>query len=69
MNKVIRNKQILIDEGTCWKFGEDEAPGGDGCLGERLSVEVKGERWHLITEEESKFDDRRGKLVTLTFLW
>ena len=28
LNKVIRNKQILIDEDTCWKFGGDEVPGG-----------------------------------------
>ena len=41
---VIRNKQILIDEDTCWKFGGDEVPGGSEGLGERLSFKVKGER-------------------------
>ena len=65
LNKVIRNKQILIDEDTCWKFGGDEVPGGNEGLGERLSFEVKGERWHLITGEESKLDDRWEKLVIL----
>ena len=69
LNKVIRNKQILIDEDTCWKFGGDEVPGGNEGLGERLSFEVKGERWDLITGEGSKFDDGRGKLVTFSCLW
>ena len=69
LNKVIRNKQILIDEDTCWKFGGDEVPGGSEGLGERLSFEVKGERWDLITGEGSKFDDGRGKLVTFSCLW
>ena len=36
LNKVIRNKQILIDEDTCWKFGGDEILGGNEGLGERL---------------------------------
>ena len=68
MNKVIRNKQTVIDEDTCWKFGGDEVPGGNQDLGERLSFEVKGERWDLITGEESKLDDRREKLVTFSCL-
>ena len=68
LNKVIRNKQIVIDEGTCWKFGGDEVPGGNEGLGEILSFEVKGERWDLITGEESKLDDRREKLVTFSCL-
>ena len=59
MNKNIRNKQALIDEDTCWKFGGDEVPGGNEGLGERISFEVKGERWNLITGEEGKFDDGR----------
>ena len=47
---------------------EDEVPGGSEGLGERLSFEVKGERWDLITGEGSKFDDGRGKLVTFSCL-
>ena len=68
MNKVIRNKQILIDEDTCWKFGGDEIPGGDEGLGERSSFKVKGERWDLIPGRESKFRDDRGKFVTFSCL-
>ena len=41
LNKVIRNKQILIDEDTCSKFEGDEFPGGNESLGERLSLEGK----------------------------
>ena len=44
LNKVIRNKQTLIDEETCWKIGGDKVPGGNEGLAERLSFEVKGER-------------------------
>ena len=66
LNKVIIDKQILIVEDTCWKFGGDEVPGGNECLGERLSFELKSERWDLITGERSKFDDGRGKLVTFS---
>ena len=68
LNKVIRNKYILIDEDTRWKFGGDEVPGGDEGLGERLSFEVKDKRWDLIPGKESKFDDGRGKLVTFVCL-
>ena len=68
MNKVIRNKQFLIDGDKCWKLGGDKVPGGDEGLGERLSFEVKCERWGLITGEESKFDDGRGKLVKFSCL-
>ena len=68
MNIVIRNKQILIDEDTCWKFGGDKVPGGNEGLAERLSIRVKGERWDLITGG-SKFDDGREKLVTFWCLW
>ena len=64
LNKVIRNKQILIDEDTCWKFEGDGVTGGNESLGERLSFEVKGEKWDLITGEGGKFDDGREKLVT-----
>ena len=67
LNKVIRNKQILTDEDTCWTLG-DEVPGRNEGLGERLSFEVKGERWDLITGERSKFDDGREKLVTFSCL-
>ena len=49
----MRNEQILIDEDTCWKFGGDKAPGRSEGLGERLSLEVKGERWDLMTGEGS----------------
>ena len=66
--KVIRNKQILTDEDTCWKFVRVEVPGGNEGLDERLSFKVKGERWDLITGEGSKFDDIRGKLVTFSCL-
>ena len=41
LNKVIRNKQILIDEDTCSKFEGDEFPVGNESLGERLSLEGK----------------------------
>ena len=68
MNKVIRNKQILIDEYTCWKFGGNDVPGGSEDLGERLSFEFKSERWDLITGEGSKLGDGRGKLVTFSCL-
>ena len=69
LHKVIRrNKQILIDEDTCWKIGGDEVPGGSGGLGERLSFQVKGERWDLITREGSKFDDGKGKSATFSFI-
>ena len=68
MNKNIRNKQALIDEDRCWKFGGDEVPGGNEGLRERISFEVKGERWNLITGEEGKFDDGRGKLLTFSCL-
>ena len=68
LNKVIRNKQILIDEDTYWKFGGDEVLGGSEGLGERLSFELKGERWDLITGEGSTFDDGRRKLVTFSCL-
>ena len=44
LNKVIRNKQILIDEDTCSKFGGYEVLGGSEGLGERFSFEFKGER-------------------------
>ena len=44
-------------------FGEDEVPGGYEGLGERLSFQVKGERWGLVPEEEIKFTDGSGKLV------
>ena len=64
MNKVIRNKQILIDEDTSWKFGRDKVPRGHQSLRERLNFKAKGERWDLIAGEESKFDNGRGKLVT-----
>ena len=67
MNKVIRKKQILIDEDPCWKFGE-EVPGRNEGLGEILSLEVKSKRWDLIPEEESKFDDGKRKLVTFSCL-
>ena len=40
LNKVIRNKKILIDEDTCSKFGGAEVPGGNEGYGERLSFEV-----------------------------
>ena len=63
MNKVIRNKQTLIDEDTCWKFGGDEVPGRNPGLCKRLSFEVKGERWDLITGEESKFDSPITKKI------
>ena len=69
MNKVITNKQILIDEDTWWKFGGDEVPGGNEGLGETLSFEVKGKIWDLKTGEESKFDYGRGKLVIFSCLW
>ena len=36
---------------------------------ERLSFEVKGERWVLLPGGESKSDDDRGKFVTLSSLW
>ena len=62
MNKVIRNKQIVIDRDTCWKFGGDEG------LGERLNFEVKGERWDFIPGEEIKFNDGKGKLLTSSCL-
>ena len=65
MNKVIRNKQILIDEDTCWEFGGDEVLGRDEGLRERLNFEVKGER---CERGESKFDDGREKLVTFSCL-
>ena len=68
LNKVIRSKKILIDKDICWKFGGDKVPGGNKGLGERLSFEVKGEVWDLVTGEESKFDDGRGKLVTFSCL-
>ena len=68
LNKVIRNKKILIDEYKCWKIGGDEVPEGDEGLGERLSFKVNGERWDLIPGEESKFDDGSGKLVTILCL-
>ena len=68
MNKNIRNKQALIDEDTCWKFGGDEVPGGNEGLRERISFEVKGETWNLITGEEGKFDYGRGKLLTFSCL-
>ena len=64
LNKVIRNKQILIDEDTCSKFEGDEFPGGNESLGERLSLEGKSGKWDLITGEGGKFDDGREKLVT-----
>ena len=63
LNKVIRNKQILIDENTWWKFEWNEVPGGNEGLRERLSFEVKGERWDLITGEESKFDSPITKKI------
>ena len=69
LSKVIRNKQILFDEDTCWKFGGGEVPGGYGGLGERLSFEVKAERWYLVPEEEIKFNDGRGKPVTFSGPW
>ena len=69
MNKVIRNKQILIDEDTCWKFGGDEVLGGSEGLGERLRFKFTGKIWNLITGEGSKFDHGRGKLVTFSCLW
>ena len=65
MNKVLRNKQILIDEETGWKFGGDEVPGGNKGLGQRLSFEVKGERWVLLPGGESKSDDDRKTCNTL----
>ena len=68
MNKIIRNKHILIDKDACWKFGGDEVPGGNEGLGERLSFEVKGQRSDLITGEGSKFVDGRGKPVTFSCL-
>ena len=68
LNKVIRNKQVLIDEDTCWKFGGEEVPGWDEALGERLSFKVKGERWDLIPREEITFNDGRGKLVAFSCL-
>ena len=68
LNKVLRNKQILIDEETGWKFGGDEVPGGNKGLGQRLSFEVKGERWVLLPGGESKSDDDREKLATLSSL-
>ena len=40
LNKVIRNKKILIGEGTCSKFGGAEVPGGNEGNGEGLSFEV-----------------------------
>ena len=49
-------------------FGGDKFPGGNEGLGERLSLEVKGERWDLIPREESKFDDGRRKTVVFTCL-
>ena len=64
LNKVIIDKQILIDEDTCRKFRGDEVPGGNEGL--RLSFEIKSERWDLITGEGSKFDDDRGKLLTFS---
>ena len=69
MNKVIRNKQILIDEDTCWKLRGDEVPGGDEGINERLSFQVKGERLSLVPGEEIKLSDDRGKLVTFSCLW
>ena len=68
MNKVIRNKQILIDEETCWKFWGHEVPGGDEGLGEKLGFEVNGWRWDWIPGEESKFDHGRGTFVTFSCL-
>ena len=68
MNNVIKNKLILIDEDTCSKFRGDEVPRGNKSLGERLSFEVKGERWDLIAGEGREFDDGRGKLVTFSCL-
>ena len=68
MNKVIRNKWLLIDKDACWNFEGDEVPGGYKGLGGRLRLEVKGERWELMPREESKFDDGRGKLVTFLSL-
>ena len=64
-----RNKQILFDKDTWWKFGRDKVPRGDKGLGKILSFKVKGERWDLIPGEESKFHDGRGKLVTFQHLW
>ena len=57
LNKVTRNKKILIDEDKCWKFVGNEVPGGDLGFGVRLCFDIKGEKWHLIPGEESIFDD------------
>ena len=40
LNKVIRNKKIVIGEDTCSKFGGAEVPGGNEGNGEGLSFEV-----------------------------
>ena len=51
MNKVIKNKQVVVDEDTGWKFRGDEVPGRDEGLSEILSYNGKGERWDLIPGE------------------
>ena len=67
LRKVIRSNQILIDEDTCWKFGEDEVPEGYEGPRERLSFKVNAERWDLVPGEVIKFMDE--KLVTFTRPW
>ena len=69
LNKVTRNKQILIDDDICWKFGGDEVLEKNKGLSERLGFKVKGERWDIIPGEKSKFDNGREKRVTFWCLW
>ena len=68
LNQAIRNKKVLIDEDTCWKFGGDEVQGGNEGLGEKSSFKVKSGGWDLISGEKSKFDDSKGKLITFSYL-
>ena len=69
LNKVIGNKQNLIDEGTCWKFQGNVVSGENEGLVERLSLKVESGGCDLRSWEENKFDNGRGKLVTFSCLW
>ena len=56
LSEVIKNKQNVFVEETCWKFQGDEVSGRNEGLGERLGSKVGG--GDLV--EESKCEDDRG---------
>ena len=70
LKKFIRNKKKkkVVHEDTCWNVQRDEISSRNENLGEKLTFLVKDGGWDLTPEEESKYDNGRGKLAAFLCL-